>query len=184
VRHERALAETFTQVLGLCAQAGLVSVGVLALDGTTIAANAAWASTRTHASIREEVERILSEAAEADAREDQQFGETRGEELPAELADRRSRLARLRRCRDELEAEQARAEQAHREHLQRRADWEAEHGRKLTGRKPSPQTRPRSSPHRSTRLIPIAADRPQRTSAGPGLQRAGSRDYRADHRRC
>jgi transposase len=137
-RHERALAETFTQVLGLCVRAGLVSVGVLALDGTTIAANAVWASTRTHASIREEVERILGEAAETDAREDERFGETRGDELPAELTDRRYRLARLRRCRDELEAEQAHAEQAHREHLKRRADWEAEHGRKLTGRKPLP----------------------------------------------
>lgn len=137
-RHEQALAQTFTQVLGLCARAGLVSVGLLALDGTAIAANAAWASTRTHGSIREEVERILGEAAEADAREDEQFGEARGDEMPAGLTDRRSRLARLRRCREELEAEQARAEEAHRAHLRRRAEWEAEHGRKLGGRKPFP----------------------------------------------
>lgn len=58
--------------------------------------------------------------------------------MPAELSDRRSRLAWLRRCREELEAEQARAEQAHQEHLRRRAEWEAEHGRKLGGRKPFP----------------------------------------------
>jgi transposase len=70
-RHEQALARMFTQILGLCARAGLVSVGLLALDGTAIAADAAWASTRTHASIREEVERILGEAAETDAREDE-----------------------------------------------------------------------------------------------------------------
>lgn len=138
VRHEQALARTFTQVLSLCARAGLVSVGLLALDGTVIAADAAWASTRTHASIREEVERILGEAAETDAREDEQFDKKSDNDLPPELADRRSRLARLRRCREELEAEQARAEQAHREHLQRRAEWEAEHGRKLGGRKPFP----------------------------------------------
>jgi transposase len=31
VRHEAALGELFTQVLGLCADAGLVSVGVIAL---------------------------------------------------------------------------------------------------------------------------------------------------------
>ena len=62
-----------------------MSVGLLALDGTAIAADAAWASTRTHASIREEVERILGEAAETDAREDEQFGQARGGELPGEL---------------------------------------------------------------------------------------------------
>jgi hypothetical protein len=122
VRHEQALARTFTQVLGLCARAGLVSVGLLALDGTAIAADAAWALTRTHASIREEVERILGEAAETDAREDQQFGQSRGDEMPADLINHPGHLARLRRCQEELEAEQARAEQAHREHLQRRAE--------------------------------------------------------------
>src|SRR3954453_9107565 len=38
VRHETALSELFGQMLGLCAQAGLVSVGVIALDGTKIKA--------------------------------------------------------------------------------------------------------------------------------------------------
>jgi hypothetical protein len=60
--------------------------------------SASVASTRTHASIREEVGRILGEAAETDAREDEPFGQARGDELPGELIDRRSRLARLRRC--------------------------------------------------------------------------------------
>jgi hypothetical protein len=82
------LGGLFTQILGLCARAGLVSVGVIALDGTAIAANASSAATRSHESIREEVERILGEAAEIDAREDEQFGETRGDELPADLRDR------------------------------------------------------------------------------------------------
>jgi len=135
-RHERALAETFTQVLELCARAGLVSVGVLALDGTAISANASREATRSHDSIREEVERILGEAAAIDAAEDEQQGAARGDELPAELADRRSRLARLRRCREELEAEQAKAEADYQANLRWRAEWEAEHGRKLGGRKP------------------------------------------------
>ena len=39
-RHEQALAATFTQVLVLCAQAGLVSVGLVALDGSLLAGNA------------------------------------------------------------------------------------------------------------------------------------------------
>jgi hypothetical protein len=33
VHHEAALAGLFTDVLRLCAQAGLVSVGVIAIDG-------------------------------------------------------------------------------------------------------------------------------------------------------
>ncbi|MEZ5122383.1 MAG: transposase [Solirubrobacterales bacterium] len=106
-RHQDALAATFTQVLALCARAGLVSVGLVALDGTVIAADASLAATRTHEAIREEVDRILGEAGETDAAEDERFGGDRGDELPAELVDRRSRIARLRRCREELEAEQA-----------------------------------------------------------------------------
>jgi transposase len=135
-RHEQALAATFTQVLGLCARAGLVSVGVVALDGTAIAGDASRAATRSHDSIRQEVERMLGEAAEVDAREDELYGDARGDELPAELVDRRSRLARLRRCREELEAEQAKAQADYEANLRWRSEWEAEHGRKLAGRKP------------------------------------------------
>jgi transposase len=136
VRHEAALSRTFTQILGMCARAGLVSVGVVALDGTALAADASRSATRSHESIREEVDRMLAEAAEVDAREDELHGDARGDELPAELVDRRSRLARLRRCREELEAEQAKTEMSYQENLRWRAEWEAEHGRKLGGRKP------------------------------------------------
>ena len=40
VRHERALGELFGEVLALCADAGLATVGVIAIDGTKVAANA------------------------------------------------------------------------------------------------------------------------------------------------
>jgi hypothetical protein len=136
VRHQDALARTFTQVLALCARAGLVSVGVVALDGTAMAANASPEATRGYPAIREEVDRMLAEAARLDEAEDAEFGATRGDELPAELADRRSRLARLRRCREELEAEQATVEVAYEANLRWRAEWEVQHGRKLAGRKP------------------------------------------------
>jgi len=135
-RHQDALAKTFTQVLALCARAGLVSVGVVALDGTAIAANASPGATRSYPAIREEVDRMLAEAEQADAAEDAEHGGARGDELPAELADRRSRLERLRRCRQELEAEQAEVQAAYDDNLAWRAQWEAEHGRKLGGRKP------------------------------------------------
>ena len=55
VRHETAPGRIFTQVVGLCSGAGLVSVGVVALDGTTIAADPSRTATRSHESIRETV---------------------------------------------------------------------------------------------------------------------------------
>jgi transposase len=137
-RHERALAETFTQVLGLCARAGLVSVGLVALDGTLVSGNAAKSATRSYASIRDEVEEMLGEAAVTDAEEDARFGDARGDELPTELRDPRSRRARLKRCKEQLEREQQAVEQAHADNLAWRAAWEREHGRKLGGRKPTP----------------------------------------------
>jgi transposase len=137
-RHERALADTFAQVLALCARAGLVSVGVVALDGSLLAGNASPGATRSYASISEEVERMLAEAAHADAEEDERLGDARGDELPAELVDARSRRERLRRCKEQLEQAQADEEAAHRANLEWRAAWEAEHGRRLTGRKPTP----------------------------------------------
>ena len=79
-RHQEALAKTFSQVLALCARAGLVSVGVVALDGTAMAANASPEATRSYPAIREEVDRILGEAAEVDAAEDAEHGTARGDE--------------------------------------------------------------------------------------------------------
>jgi len=137
-RHEQALADTFVQVLALCARAGLVSVGVVALDGSLLSGNASAQATRSYASIHEEVERMLAEAARADAAEDERLGEARGDELPAGLVDRRSRRERLRRCKQQLEQEQADEQAAHEENLAWRAAWEAERGRKLGGRKPTP----------------------------------------------
>jgi transposase len=83
VRHEQALGELFGQVLGLCAQAGLVRVGVVAVDGTKVHANASERATRDYERIARE---ILERAAEIDAAEDEQFGERRGDELPPALS--------------------------------------------------------------------------------------------------
>src|SRR3954466_3658895 len=79
VRHEQRLAGLFTQVLGLCGEAGLVSVGVIALDGTKLHAAASGQANRGYEQIARE---ILEEAAAVDAAEDAEFGERRGDELP------------------------------------------------------------------------------------------------------
>src|SRR5947209_5302865 len=67
-RHERALAELFGQVLGLCAQAGLVRPGVVAIDGTRMAGNVSRESTLDFSEIARE---ILAEARATDEAEDE-----------------------------------------------------------------------------------------------------------------
>jgi hypothetical protein len=107
VRHERALSELFGQVLGLCADAGMVRVGVVAVDGTKVHANASERTTRDYEQIARE---ILEHAAEVDAAEDEQFGERRGDELPPALSTREGRQRWLRDARRRLD--QRRAEEA------------------------------------------------------------------------
>jgi transposase len=107
VRHEQALAGFLIESLKLCAAAGLVRLGVVALDGTKVAANAANTASHTHEKIEAQVAEILRQAAEADQHEDGEQGQARGNELPAALASKAGRLARLRQAKALLEAEAA-----------------------------------------------------------------------------
>src|SRR5215203_643415 len=107
-RHEKPLGELFGDVLELCAEAGLVHVDVIAVDGTKVSANAAVQSNRDYEQIARE---ILAEAAETDRREDGQFGEARGDELPPELSTAQGRRGWLREAKrrlDDRRAEEAR----------------------------------------------------------------------------
>jgi transposase len=106
-RHELALAGFLVQSLRLCAAAGMVRVGTVALDGTKLAGNAAERANRTLDKLEAEVAEILRQAAEADQREDREHGDGRGDELPASLASPTGRLARLRQAKALLEAEAA-----------------------------------------------------------------------------
>ena len=56
--------------------------------------------------LKKEIKALLAQAEEADQTEDQTYGrERRGEELPAELARRQSRLTKIREAKAALEAE-------------------------------------------------------------------------------
>src|ERR671910_2794377 len=98
VRHEAAIAELFGEVLGLCARSGLVRVGVVAVDGTKIAAAATHHATRSYEQIAQE---ILEEAARIDAAEDALFGDNR----PEGLRTRGDRRNVLREAKQALDAE-------------------------------------------------------------------------------
>lgn len=164
-RHAQRLAELFVQVLALCAKAGMVRVGTVAIDGTKLHANAGLSANRSYAKIRQEVERILAEADAVDAAEDAQFGAARGDELPAELADPVTRRERLERAQRELEAEAAAREAEHAARLEARAEH-----RQRTGA--NPPGRPPKAPD------PAALERAQRNLTDPDsriMQARGSR---------
>jgi hypothetical protein len=101
VRHETAIGELFGGVLELCAQADLVQLGVVAVDGTKLAACASDRQTRSYEQIAKE---ILGEAAAIDAAEDELLGDTRGDELPRGFRNQGDRRTRLREAKLALEA--------------------------------------------------------------------------------
>jgi len=101
-RHETALGLLFVEVLSLCREAGLVQVGVVAIDGTKIRANASRDRNHSYESI---VAEILAEAERVDHEEDQRLGESRGDELPEQLRTREGRRAALKAAREKLQAE-------------------------------------------------------------------------------
>src|ERR687897_2102425 len=103
-RHEAALAGLFGDVLALCADAGLVGVAVLAVDGTKLHANASQHQNLDYEQIAREV---LAEAGAVDRAEDERFGERRGDELPPELATAQGRRGWLRDAKRRLDERRA-----------------------------------------------------------------------------
>lgn len=148
-RHLPALKELFVQVLKLCEAAGLVKLGHVAFDGSKIKANAskhkAMSYGRMEARANEleaEVAKWLAAVEAADAAEDQLHGrDKRGDEMPAWVADKERRAAKIRAAKAELEAEARAAAEA-----KAKAAAEAEEKRQAEGRrKPGKPAAPPSS---------------------------------------
>jgi transposase len=133
-RHLHALGELFVAALRLCKQARLVGLGVLAVDGTKLRANASRHKAMSYermlkketqleqeiAALRAQVDAVLADAQATDAAEDEAFGgDRRGDELPDELQRRESRLAVIRQAKAALEAEAEAAETARRAELEK-----------------------------------------------------------------
>jgi hypothetical protein len=89
-------------VLGLCARVGLASVGVVSIDGTKMSANASMNANRDFGQI---ARAILREAAEIDERQDELYGDARGDELPEQLCTREGRRQALREAKERLNRE-------------------------------------------------------------------------------
>jgi len=159
--HEQALAGLFGQLLAMCRRAGLVRARVVAVDSTKVAANASGLQNKTYEQLARE---ILHEAAEVDAAEDELYGDKRGDELPAELADPTSRRARIRELLDELDAERRAGQRQRQAMLERRAEHERRTGRRPPGR--PPVERPRDAERVRRVNVSDPDSRPVKTPRG------------------
>jgi len=109
--HLPTLQGFFEQVLRLARELGAPRVGRVALDSSKIKANASKHKAMSYdrmrdkqQQLRKEVAQLLAQAEAADAADDAEYGvDRRGDELPAELQRRESRLQRIREAKRALE---------------------------------------------------------------------------------
>jgi len=102
--HLPALRGFFEQVLRLARDLGTLRVGRVAIDGSKVKANASKHKAMSYDRMRDkqkqlraEIDQLLAQAEATDAAEDAEYGaDQRGDELPAELQRRESRLKRIR----------------------------------------------------------------------------------------
>ena len=110
--HLEAFKAVFVQVVRLAGAAGLVKLGNVSTDGTKTQGNASRHKAMSYGYMKKEVERIREDiealvmhAYQQDEAEEAALGSRRGDELPAELARREARLAKIEAARRRLEAE-------------------------------------------------------------------------------
>lgn len=132
-RHRRALAGLFKQSLRVCAQAGLVRLEHVALDGTKVKANASKYKAMSYKRMEaaeekweEEIGAWFEQARQSDEEEDRRYGRSRGDELPQWVKDKQRRLERLREAKRELEEQ---AKRRDRELMERQAERKRPRGR-------------------------------------------------------
>ena len=144
VRHADALGAVLRQTVDLAREAGLARMGIVALDGTKMKANASLAKNRDRDAIDEKIKRdfdeYLKRAQELDRLEDEEFGEDGdGFIIPASFGGRKEMRRRLDEAKKQIDAEEARLRQEEGEKADARKTKEeeaAKQGKKLRGRKP------------------------------------------------
>jgi transposase len=136
--HEDELADMFDQVLRLAAEIGLLKVGLVALDSTRIKADASPGANHSMDWIRGEVDKIIKQARATDDEEDRREGPSSGDDIPQELVEPDSRLARLVAAKARLDGDAAGRQAAYEAKLAARDEHKARTGKGMTGRKPKP----------------------------------------------
>jgi transposase len=164
-RHEKALADIFVPILGVCLHAGMGDVSLAAIDGSKFRCPASLRANRKLPGIERELarltgeieaelariaEEILAASRRADLDDDTLFGPPPRREpgtlpdvvgLPKRLHGKAARRARLAKAKKLLDDEHRAECAAHEDRMARRAAAEAATGKKIRGRKPVPPAR-------------------------------------------
>lgn len=112
-RHVEALEALFAQILQIIRDLGMLSLGLVAVDGTKVRANAGVKSFRRGAeweAALAEAKRLLQQAEEEDQADDRQYGaDRRGDELPEPIKEARDRVARIEKLVQQIKDSQREA---------------------------------------------------------------------------
>jgi transposase len=153
----------FVQVVQLAKEAGLVKMGTIAIDGSKVKANASKHKAMSYdrmlmeeKKLRSEIRKLTQAAREQDDIDDRDFGpDFRGDELPAELASRKTRLKTIQAAKKRLEerkAAEAAAKQAAEEQVDAGAKAEPEKSERVL-----PQPRDQENfTDPDSRIMPVA----------------------------
>ena len=138
-RFQSQITPVCHQITTLLKEAGVIKVGILAIDGTKIKANASLSANKTGKYLEEQLAQAIQRTMETDAREDLEYGiDSRDDELPAHLQTRKQRREHLERALTRLKERLAEEKQRYEKHLEEREREEQESGKKKRGRKPKP----------------------------------------------
>ena len=135
-KHEEQIIDLFSKTVRLAYEMGMKKMVTIAIDGTKIKANASLASNKTKDGLKEELEAIVKEAGQQDKEEDQLHGDKRGDELPDDLSDSKTRKGRIEECLQRLEKKEEDAKETQAKKIKEREDDEKKKGKKKRGRKP------------------------------------------------
>ncbi len=155
IRHLIELADIFYQVLRIGGEAGLVTLGHVAVDGSKIKANASKHKAMSYdrmekaeEKLRSEINELLEKAKQVDEADDELFGKgKKGENIPEELTRRESRLKKIKEAKAALEEEaRERARQKQRDYEAKMEDRKIreEAGEKIKGKPPKEPPAPES----------------------------------------
>lgn len=105
----------FVQVVQLAQEAGLVKMGTIAIDGSKVKANASKHKAMSYdrmlieeKKLRSEIRKLTQAARDQDDIDDNTFGpDFRGDELPQELRNRKTRLQTIQAAKKRLEERKA-----------------------------------------------------------------------------
>lgn len=109
----KEISELFVQIVRLCKKLNMIELGHISLDSTAIQANASKEQfyskdrlNKEELAIKQKIDDMLNKAQDIDESEDDQFGhDNRGDKIPQDIRDHKSRLEKLQIAKELLKEE-------------------------------------------------------------------------------